>query len=216
ISFELRQGEVLGIAGLVGAGRTEIGAALFGLDPRLSGTIHLKGREINPRSPAEAIKLGIALLPEDRKREGLMMQMSVTENAALGRFSKLGMLDTANEAAALDPIFRTLALKNASRVSKLSGGNQQKVLLARCLLANPEVFFLDDPTRGVDIGAKQEIYALIDHLKAEGKGVILVSSELPELLRCADRILVLREGHATATFAASDATQEHIMKAATL
>lgn len=219
IAFELRRGEVLGIAGLVGSGRSEIGAALFGLDRRTGGTIHLKGREIHPRSPEEAIRLGIALLPEDRKREGLMMQMSVAANAALGRFSRLGMIRRAEEARALDPVFRALGLKAASAeapVRSLSGGNQQKVLLARCLLANPEVLFLDDPTRGIDVGAKQEIYSIIESLKAEGKGIILVSSELPELLRCSDRILVLREGRQTATMPAAEATEERIMTAAAL
>jgi ribose transport system ATP-binding protein len=218
ISFELRKGEVLGIAGLVGAGRSELGAALFGLDRRRSGTIRLEGREIHPRSPAEAIKLGIALVPEDRKREGLMMQMSVAENAALGRFTRLGMIDAAEEAAALDPVFRGLRLKTASpsaRVSTLSGGNQQKVLLARCLLRNPRVLFLDDPTRGIDVGAKQEIYSIIEALKSEGKGIIFVSSELPELLRSADRILVMREGRGIAILDAAEATQERIMKSAT-
>jgi len=219
ISFELRKGEVLGIAGLVGAGRSEIGAALFGLDHRLSGTVKLNGREIHPRSPADAIRLGIALLPEDRKREGLMMQMSVAENAVLGRSSKSGFIDASEEVSVLDPVFRRVALKTASRnarVGTLSGGNQQKVLLARCLLANPEVLFLDDPTRGIDVGAKQEIYAIIEKLASEGKGVLLVSSELPELLRCSDRILVMREGRATATLARNDATEERIMKAATI
>jgi len=218
VSFELRRGEVLGIAGLVGSGRSEIGAALFGLD-RASGTIRLSGREIHPRSPADALRLGVALLPEDRKREGLMMQMSVAANAALGRCAKFGMLRPAEEARALDPVFRALGLKAASNdaaVSSLSGGNQQKVLLARCLLSNPEVLFLDDPTRGIDVGAKQEIYALIHRLKTEGKGILLVSSELPELLQCADRIMVMREGQLTATFTASDATQERIMTAAAL
>lgn len=219
ISFEVREGEVLGIAGLVGAGRSEIGAALFGLDTRTGGTITLEGRQIKPRSPAEAIQLGIAMLPEDRKSQGLMMQMSVAENAALGRSSQFGLLDSVEEAAALDPVFRDLAVKSASRevaVSTLSGGNQQKVLLARCLLANPKVLFLDDPTRGIDVGAKQEIYSLIDKLKGQGKAIILVSSELPELLRCADRILVMREGRATATLDAAEATQERIMKSATV
>ncbi|HVO97499.1 MAG TPA: sugar ABC transporter ATP-binding protein [Bryobacteraceae bacterium] len=219
VSFELRRGEVLSIAGLVGSGRSEIGAALFGLDPRTGGSIHLKGREIQPRSPEEAIRLGIALLPEDRKREGLMMQMSVAGNAALGRFSKFGMIRRAEEERALDPVFRALGLKAASTeapVSSLSGGNQQKVLLARCLLANPDVLFLDDPTRGIDVGAKQEIYAIMERLKAEGRGLILVSSELPELLLCSDRIIVLREGRLTATLTAAEATQERIMTAATL
>jgi ribose transport system ATP-binding protein len=240
ISFELRRGEVLGIAGLVGAGRSEIGAALFGLDPRSMGKIILNGREIRPRSPSEAMKLGIALLPEDRKREGLMMQMSVAENAILGganfslqrrlqtafgpqakarATSRFGLIDRVAESRALAPIFRTLALKASSndvRVSTLSGGNQQKVLLARCLLANPSVLFLDDPTRGIDVGAKQEIYAMIDKLKSEGKGIILVSSELPELLRCSDRILVMREGRSAAILDSREATQETIMKSATI
>jgi len=219
VSFELRQGEVLGIAGLVGAGRSEIGAALFGLDGRTSGSVRLSGREVHPRSPAEAMKLGFALLPEDRKREGLMMQMSVAENAILACSTRFGLIDSGGELRALDPVFRSLALKTASpeaRVGTLSGGNQQKVLLARCLIANPDVLFLDDPTRGIDVGAKQEIYAIIEKLKAEGKGILLVSSELPELLRCSDRILVMREGRATATLDASQATQERIMKSATV
>jgi ABC-type sugar transport system ATPase subunit len=241
VSFELRQGEVLGIAGLVGAGRSEIGAALFGLDDRVGGSIRLNGSEIDPRSPAEAIRLGIALVPEDRKKEGLMMQMSVAENALLlggvapcGRGSEgllsrdrrersagatIGIIDHAAESRMLAPVFRSLALKTESpdvRVSTLSGGNQQKVLLARCLLGAPDVLFLDDPTRGIDVGAKQEIYAIIEKLKAEGKGILLVSSELPELLRCSDRILVMREGRATATLQASEATQERIMKSATV
>jgi ribose transport system ATP-binding protein len=218
-SFELRKGEVLGIAGLVGAGRSEIGAALFGLDRRESGTIHLNGRAIDPKSPADAIRLGIALMPEDRKREGLMMRMSVAENAVLGRPQRFGLIDRAEELRALDPVFRALALRPASAaapVRTLSGGNQQKVLLARCLLANPQVIFLDEPTRGIDVGAKQEIYEMIDKLKTDGKGVILVSSELPELLSCSDRILVLREGRATATLDAAEATQERIMSAAAL
>jgi len=216
ISFELRQGEVLGIAGLVGAGRSELGAALFGLDRRLQGKIQLNGREIDPRSPSEAIRLGIALVPEDRKSEGLMMQMSAGENASLGRFARFGFLSDARESRALDPVFRALSIKDASRVSALSGGNQQKVLLARSLLANPEVLFLDDPTRGIDVGAKQEIYAIIEQLASQGKGIILVSSELPELLRCSDRIIVMREGRLTATLDANEATEERIMKAATL
>jgi ribose transport system ATP-binding protein len=219
ISFELRKGEVVGIAGLVGAGRSEIGAALFGLDERVSGTILLNGREIHPRSPSAAIRLGIALMPEDRKKEGLMMQMSVAENALLGGGGGAPFIDRAAESRALAPIFRSLALRTASndaRVSTLSGGNQQKVLLARCLLANPDVLFLDDPTRGIDVGAKQEIYTIVEKLKADGKGILLVSSELPELLRCSDRILVMREGRATATFDSKEATEERIMKSAAL
>lgn len=221
VSFELRRGEVLGIAGLVGAGRSELGAALFGLDARLGGSIQLNGRQIGPRSARDAMDAGLALLPEDRKVEGLMPQMSVLENASLGilgRLATAGVLRRRREEAVIEEPFRSLAVKAAhlsAPVSSLSGGNQQKVLLARCLLTKPEVVFLDDPARGVDVGAKQDIYRIIRELAASGKGVILVSSELPELLQCCDRILVLREGRATALLDAAEATQEKIMTAAT-
>jgi ribose transport system ATP-binding protein len=221
VSFELHRGEVLGIAGLVGAGRSELGAALFGLDKIHSGTITRNGTAVQPTSASRAINAGIGLLPEDRKLEGLMMQMSVLENstmASLKRMQTFGFLHRRQEADVLGPIHRQLALKFSSYrapVSSLSGGNQQKALLARWLLVNPEVLFLDDPARGIDVGAKQDIYRIIDELAAAGKGVLLVSSELPELLRCSDRILVLNDGRVTATFPAAEATQEKIMAAAT-
>ena len=254
VSFELRRGEVLGIAGLVGSGRSELGAALFGLDRITGGTLRVQGKlhsPRSPRSPRDAMASGIGLLPEDRRLEGLMMRMSVLENATLAvlpRLSGLGFIDRRRERASLAPVARQLALNCASPaapvrsceeiswqaeapappsvnpamssifsqpVSQLSGGNQQKVLLARWLLLNPTVLFLDDPTRGIDIGAKQDIYRLIDELAAAGKAIILVSSELPELLRCCDRILVLNEGRVTAHFDAAEATQEKIMSAAT-
>jgi ABC-type sugar transport system ATPase subunit len=206
VSFELRRGEVLGVAGLVGAGRSELGAALFGLDRVLGGSVEAKGR--------------IGLLPEDRKRQGLMMQMSVMENSTLsvlGRMQTMGFVHTRRERAALDPLVRRLGLKCASvdaPVSSLSGGNQQKSLLARWLLDDPDVLFLDDPARGVDVGAKQDIYRIIDELAGAGKGVLLVSSELPELLRCSDRILVLSEGRAAGVLDLAEATQERIMELA--
>jgi ribose transport system ATP-binding protein len=212
VSFELRRGEVLGVAGLVGAGRSELGAALCGLDRLTSGTLKWACQEAYPT---------ISLLPEDRREQGLMMDMSVTENgtlASLPRFARLGFLQAREEARALDPLVRQLALDCPSMdapVSTLSGGNQQKVLLARWLLVNPDVLFLDDPTRGIDVAAKQDIYRIIDALAAAGKGVILVSSELPELLRCSDRILVLCEGRMTAVYDAREATQEKIMASAT-
>ncbi len=211
VSFELRRGEVLGVAGLVGAGRSELGAALCGLD-RISGGKIGAGQEAYPT---------ISLLPEDRREQGLMMDMSVTENgtmASLRRFARFGFLRRKGEARAFEPLARQLAFDCPSldaAVSTLSGGNQQKVLLARWLLVNPEVLFLDDPTRGIDVAAKQDIYRIIDALAAAGKGVILVSSELPELLRCSDRILVLCEGSATAVYDRREATQEKIMAAAT-
>ncbi len=221
VSFELRRGEVLGIAGLVGSGRSELGAALFGIDRIQSGSLRVHGEMLFPRSPRDAMTSGIGLLPEDRRLQGLMMRMSVLENATLAvlpDISALGFIRRWQEDSSLAPVARQLALNCPSPsapVSQLSGGNQQKVLLARWLLLNPTVLFLDDPTRGIDIGAKQDIYLLIDELAAAGKAIILVSSELPELLRCCDRILVLNEGRVTAHYDSSDATQEKIMNAAT-
>jgi ABC-type sugar transport system ATPase subunit len=222
VSFTLHRGEVLGIAGLVGAGRSELGAALFGLDAIRRGRMRLMGAELDPRSPRDAMRRGIGLVPEDRRSQGLMMNMSVRENAAfatLDRIHPLGLLRPSRERRELDAVSRQVALNCPlpdSSVSRLSGGNQQKVLLARWLLLHPEVLFLDDPTRGIDVGAKQDIYRMVEELSAAGKAVMLVSSELPELLRCCHRILVLREGRVTAIFDSADATQEKIMAAATL
>ena len=220
MSFELHRGEVLGIAGLVGSGRSELGAALFGLDRRTGGAIHLKAELIAPQSPREAIQLGIGLLPEDRKLQGLMMQMSVVENstlAVLNRLQSFGFIRRSREVAEVKPLFNDLALKCSSygaSAGSLSGGNQQKVLLAKCLLANPEVIFLDDPTRGIDVGAKEDIYRIIAKLASVGKALIFVSSEIPELLRFCDRILVMKQGRVTATYDSAEATQEKIMAAA--
>ncbi len=220
VSFELRRGEVLGIAGLVGSGRSQLGAALFGLDRKSGGTILLNGKPVAPRSAREAIRLGIGLLPEDRKLQGLMLQMSVVENstlAVLNRLQSFGFIRSRQEKAEVKPLFDELALKCASysaSAASLSGGNQQKVLLAKCLLANPDVLFLDDPTRGIDVGAKEDIYRIIAKLASSGKAVIFVSSELPELLRCCDRIMVMKQGRVTATYDSAEATQEKIMAAA--
>jgi ABC-type sugar transport system ATPase subunit len=220
VSFQLHRGEVVGIAGLVGAGRSELGAALFGLDVIRSGTVRLDGKDFLPRSAADAMRHRVGLVPEDRKLEGLMMRMSVLENgtmAVLPRLQRFGFIDRKQEARELDVIHTRLALKFTSLtdpVSSLSGGNQQKTLLARWLMLNPDVLFLDDPARGIDVAAKQDIYLMIDELAASGKGVLLVSSELPELLRCCDRILVLNKGKLAATLPA-DTTQELIMAAAT-
>ncbi|HEV3198074.1 MAG TPA: sugar ABC transporter ATP-binding protein [Bryobacteraceae bacterium] len=221
VSFELRRGEVLGVAGLVGAGRSELGAALFGLDPIHSGTMRCGDRTIAPRSAREAMRHGIGLVPEDRRLEGLMMSMSVLENgslAVLDRMQKWGFLRRGQEQRELAAMATQLAVNCPSleaSVDTLSGGNQQKVLLARWLLLDPGVLFLDDPTRGIDIGAKQDIYNLIDRVASAGKGVILVSSELPELLRCCDRVMVLSGGRVTAVYDATEATPEKIMAAAT-
>ena len=221
VNFQLHAGEVLGIAGLVGSGRSSLGAALFGLDPTVRGRIELRGLSYQPRSPGHAIDSGIGLLPEDRKTMGLMMQMSVQDNATisiLDRLQSFGFLRTGAAHGQADEIHRRLRVKTAGAdalISTLSGGNQQKVLLARWLLVNPEVMILDDPTRGIDIGAKYDIYQVIRDLSGAGKGVILISSELPELLQCCDRILVLHEGEQTGILDRAEATQERIMALAT-
>ena len=220
VSFDLHQGEVLGVAGLVGSGRSALGAALFGLDPVKSGDIRLRGNSIKPRSPASAIAQGIGLVPEDRKLQGLMMQMSVLENSTIstiGRMCRFGFISRNHENEMAEPLFRQLKLKSASplsQVSTLSGGNQQKALLARWLLIDPDVLFLDDPARGIDIVAKQDSYRIIARLAEAGKGLILVSSELPELLNCCHRIIVLNQGRVSLTVDSSEASQELIMAAA--
>ncbi|PID57780.1 D-xylose ABC transporter ATP-binding protein [candidate division KSB3 bacterium] len=217
VSFHLRQGEVLGIAGLVGAGRTEIGKALYGLDPIQKGQIHLQGQAYKPVSPRNSIEKGFGLLPEDRKLSGLMMQMGVYENmsmSSLRRYSTYGWINVASEFADCHNIAAKTMLKAASpahTVDSLSGGNQQKVLLSRWVLVDPDIIFLDDPTRGVDVGAKGDIYSIIEGLAASGKAVIMTSSELPELLRCCDRIMVMREGRNAGIVDARNTTQEEIM-----
>jgi ribose transport system ATP-binding protein len=221
VSFTLKAGEVLGLAGLVGAGRSELGAALFGLDAITGGRIVLKGRELKINSAAQAMQNGIGLVPEDRKHEGLMMQMSVLENstfAILPRLNRLGVMSRKAELAAGNAIKERLRLKCASidgDVNLLSGGNQQKALLARWLLLDLDILFLDDPARGIDVGAKEDIYKVIEELAEQSKGILLASSELPELLRCCDRILVLSEGRVTAILDGKSTTQEEIMAAAT-
>jgi ribose transport system ATP-binding protein len=221
VSFNLARGEVLGIAGLVGAGRSELGAALFGLDKIRHGTMTLKGMSYLPAGPAQAQEKGLGLLPEDRKHQGLMPQMSVLENSTLTVLSKVarfGFLRTADEERLFESAAHRLQLKcatSAMAVANLSGGNQQKTLLARWLLVDPDVFFLDDPARGIDVAAKEDIYRLIEELAARGKSVLLASSELPELLRCSDRIMVLNDGRVSGLFSRAEATQELIMAAAT-
>ena len=217
INFAVRRGEILGIAGLVGAGRTEIGKALYGLDTIHSGRIMFKGAAYTPESPSHSIRKGIGFLPEDRKLSGLMMQMGVYENmsmSSLKRYSNYGWINVKTEFAHCQDIAVKTLLKAASPkhpVDSLSGGNQQKVLLSRWVLVNPEVIFLDDPTRGVDVGAKEDIYTIIESLAASGKAVMMTSSELPELLRCCDRVMVMKEGRLAGIVDARQTTQEEIM-----
>jgi ABC-type sugar transport system ATPase subunit len=221
VSFELNAGEVLGIAGLVGAGRSELGAALFGLDPIASGRIELKGQAYRPRTVRRAIASGLGLVPEDRKAQGLMMQMSVQENCTLSvlkHYTAAGFVRGGAERLAARSVLERTRIKTASYdapVSSLSGGNQQKVLLGRWLQVDPDVLFLDDPTRGIDVGAKRDIYEIIAQQAAVGKGILFVSSELPELLANCDRILVLHDGHVMGCVDAAATTQEEIMTLAT-
>jgi ABC-type sugar transport system ATPase subunit len=221
ISFHLNRGEILGIAGLMGAGRTELLECLFGAASQTpSGDVYLEGRPMVVRNPSEACRLGIALVTEDRKRLGLFPQMSVGKNIAMCGLKQMLtglLLSKRKERDAAQSIVEKLQVKTAGlthAITSLSGGNQQKCILGRWLLTRPKVLLLDDPTRGIDVGAKAELYSLIQALCQEGLSVIVTSSEMPELLALCDRIMVLNEGRQTAIFDRSEATQPLIMEAA--
>ena len=220
VSFAVHAGEVLGIAGLVGAGRTEALRAVMGLEPGATGVITVGGRPARIVSPRDAIRERIGLVPEDRHGQGLVLEMSVQENvslASLAACSRYGLLLHTRLAELARRYINRLRIKVRNvdvRVSTLSGGNQQKVVLARALAAGSDVLLLDEPTRGIDVGTKYEIYELIDALAREGKGIVLVSSELPEVLGMADRVVVMREGRVSAVFEREDATQEAVLAAA--
>jgi len=223
VSFELRRGEVLGIAGLMGAGRTELLECLFGAGSLLpSGEIWLAGRTVRFEHPREALQAGMALVTEDRKRLGLFSQMDVGENVticSLPKAATCGLVGRGREDSLAANSVTRLSVKTSglrSAITSLSGGNQQKTIIGRWLLTDPKVLLLDDPTRGVDVGAKAELYRLIDGLCRQQLGVIVTSSELPELLTLCDRILVLCEGRVTGEFARSEATEQKIMEAATM
>jgi ribose transport system ATP-binding protein len=222
--LELRAGEVLGLAGLVGAGRTELARLIFGADPKESGEVYLNGKLVDIKSPIDAVKLGIGYVPEDRKLAGVFLQMSCRDNIAmnvLGRNAKGGIIDFGyiNERSRAQA--KALSLRAASlwvRAGGLSGGNQQKLLLARWLEINPKVLILDEPTRGVDIGAKAEIYAVIQQLASKGLAVVFISSELPEILGVCKRVIVMREGVVMGEVGGDtgiEVTQQNIMKLAT-
>ena len=217
IQFQVRAGEVLGIAGLVGSGRSEVGAALFGLVPDARIDARLMGEPFSPRCPADAIRAGLCLLPEERRSESLFPHMSTLENstvATLPQFERGVLLDGTLEATVVEPALgkvRLTSLKLKAAISDLSGGNQQKVIFVRWLLAKPKVLFLDEPTRGIDVGAKEQIYEIIDELARQGTAVILVSSEMQELLRCADRVVVLREGQQVGLVSVDATSQEEIL-----
>lgn len=222
ISFTVRRGEVLGIAGLMGAGRSDLLMAIFGAHAgRVSGELKLDGRSIHIKNPADAIKQGIGFVTEDRKRFGLVLDQTILNNmtlAGLRRISGRFVTSVDAEAAAGERAMKELRVKANSVFTiagTLSGGNQQKVVLAKWLLTNPRVLFLDEPTRGIDVGAKQEIYAEINKLAKSGLAIVLVSSELPEVLGMSDRVLVLHEGRLTGEFTRADATPEEVMACAT-
>jgi ABC-type sugar transport system ATPase subunit len=223
VSFELHAGEILGITGLMGSGRTELVEGIFGVFPRQThGRVRIEGREVRIKSPRDAIDAGIGLVTEDRKLLGLVLGMTVRENASLAvldALSKWSIVDRLEEKRRVEEMVQRLRVKTPSletRVLTLSGGNQQKVVIAKWLLAKPKVLILDEPTRGVDVGAKAEIYGLMNDLVRQGVAIIMISSELPEVLGMADRILVMREGEKAAELSRAEATEELVMKHATL
>ena len=218
VSLSVHAGEVVGLAGLVGAGRSQLAEAIFGLDPHVSGGMWIRGEPVRPRSAAEAIRCGIGLVPEDRKRQGLVLSMTRLHNASLAvleRWASWSFVNRRAEASAIRPLFDRLRVAGAGAetpVAALSGGNQQKVVLTRWLAARCDVLLLDEPTRGVDVGAKAEIHALIDELATRGAAILLISSELPELLSLSTRILVLRDGRVAGALSREEATQDAVMR----
>ncbi|MHA3725225.1 sugar ABC transporter ATP-binding protein [Leucobacter sp. HY1910] len=221
VSFDLHRGEILGFSGLMGAGRTETARALIGADPKSSGTVTIGGKKTRITKPADAVRKGIGYLSEDRKQLGLMLEQDVTFNTVLASLENysgaLGWMGDAKAKAQAKEYVQTLRIKTPSVnqvVKLLSGGNQQKVVIARWLLRDCDVLIFDEPTRGIDIGAKEEIYRLMQQLADSGKSIIMISSELPEVLRVADRIVVMANGQITGALANSEASQENIMQLA--
>ncbi len=223
VSFDLREGEILGIAGLMGAGRTETARAIVGADPLAAGTILLRGRPVRIAHPADAVRHGIGYLSEDRKRYGLLLDSDVKANVTLGalreKFSAFGFVDDRAARTKAGEYVGALRIKTPSvdQTTKfLSGGNQQKVVIAKWLVRDCDILIFDEPTRGIDVGAKEEIYALLNELAEQGKSIIMISSELPEVLRMSHRVVVMSEGRVTRVLTAAEATQERIMHYATL
>jgi ribose transport system ATP-binding protein len=222
VSFELRQGEILGIAGLMGSGRTETARAIFGADEVQSGTIEIRGRRVLIQSPEDAVRHGVGYLSEDRKRFGLAVNLSVRDNLAMAtydRFQRGLFINARKVRQSTEDYVQKLNIRTPSLeqlLRNLSGGNQQKVVVAKWLIRNCEILIFDEPTRGIDVGAKSEIYHLMNELTREGKSIIMISSELPEILRMSDRILVMSEGRVTGELTIEKASQEAIMEYATI
>lgn len=221
VSFKLHKGEILGFSGLMGAGRTEVARAIFGADSLEGGQVFVKGEEVKIKQPKDGVKYGIGYLSEDRKQFGLTLTEMVEENISLASvddFTKLGVTNFKRITEIANRYIKKLSIKTPSskqKVKHLSGGNQQKVIIAKWLLRDCEVLIFDEPTRGIDIGAKNEIYNLIDQLAKQGKSIIMISSELPEVLRLSDRVLIMCEGRITGQLSIEEASQEAIMKLAT-
>jgi len=221
ISFQVRRGEIVALAGLVGAGRTEVARAVFGIDRRTSGTVRVNGAELPNGKPLAAMKAGVALVPEDRRQQGLVMEMGIDQNvalASLGRLSRFGLIRRSSErelAKIWAGRLRVKFSRMGNTVATLSGGNQQKVVLGKWLARSPSLLIIDEPTRGIDVGTKAEVHRILDGLVADGLAVLMISSELPEVLGMADRVLVLREGRITAEFTRAQADEDAVMRAAT-
>jgi rhamnose transport system ATP-binding protein len=221
VSFSVRRGEIVALAGLVGAGRTEVARAAFGIDRRDAGEVHVDGKALPNGSPRAAMAAGVAFVPEDRRQQGLVMDMSIDHNVALpslSRPSRAGLIRRSSERRLANDWAGRLQLRYgrmSSTVSTLSGGNQQKVVLAKWLARTPSVLIIDEPTRGIDVGTKAEVHRLLDRLVADGVAVLMISSELPEVLGMADRVLVLREGKLVAELSRAEATEDSVMRAAT-
>jgi rhamnose transport system ATP-binding protein len=221
VSFALRRGEIVGLAGLVGAGRSEVARAIFGIDPLDEGEILRDGAPVAIRSPRAALKAGLAFVPEDRQHQGLVLEMAIDDNATLPllrRLSRFGLVNRRRERELAEDFTSRLQVKAVGLqipVRALSGGNQQKVVLAKWLATDPSVLILDEPTRGIDIGTKAEVHRIVSGLAARGLAILLISSELPEVLAMSDRVLVMHEGRLTGEFTRDEADQETIMRAAT-
>jgi rhamnose transport system ATP-binding protein len=220
VSFEVRAGEIVALAGLVGAGRSEVARAIFGIDRVDAGEVRIAGKPLQLGRPQAAVRAGLALVPEDRRAQGLALELSIARNASLtvlGRLVKRGLISSRSESTLAADWGRRLRLKASdldAPVGTLSGGNQQKVVLGKWLATGPEVLIIDEPTRGIDVGAKAEVYRTLAELVREGMAVLMISSELPEVLGMADRILVMHEGRISAEIARADANEERVMSAA--
>ena len=220
VSFDVGKGEIVGVAGLVGAGRTEVAQSVFGVHPRVAGTVTIDGEAVKAGSPREAIRRGLYLAPEDRRHEGVLTTMTVRENVtlpAMGRYSSLGIISRPKENAVSESMKERLRIKAPtveSVVRGLSGGNQQKVVLAKWLSLDPKVLIFDEPTRGIDIGARSEIYALMRGLAEAGAAILMISSDMEEVLGLSDRVVVMREGRLTGVLTRTEATEESVMRLA--